>query len=62
VTPSKDPLTEVEMSKKMKVSPKKPSTWKKSRASKHESQNVLIVDDIDLIIATVVDASEDILQ
>jgi hypothetical protein len=34
----------------------------KSRANKPQSQNVLTVDDIDLIIAAVEDASEDILQ
>jgi hypothetical protein len=62
VTLPKDPLTEVEMSKKRKVSPKKPSTWKKSRANKPQSHNVLIVDDIDLIITVVADALEDILR
>jgi hypothetical protein len=34
VTPPKDPLMDTETSKKRKVSPKKPSTWKKSRANK----------------------------
>jgi chromosome segregation ATPase len=32
------------------------------RANKPQSQNVLTVDDVDLIIAVVEDASEDILQ
>jgi hypothetical protein len=62
VTPPKDPITEAKTSKKIKVSPKKPSARKKSRANKPHSQNVLIVDDIDLIIAAVADTSEDILQ
>jgi hypothetical protein len=61
-TPPKDPLTEVETSKKRKVSPQKPSARKKSRANKPQSQNVLTVDDIQLIITAVEDASEDILQ
>jgi hypothetical protein len=34
VTPCKDPLTEAETSNKIKVSLKKPSVWKKSRANK----------------------------
>jgi hypothetical protein len=38
VTPPKDPLTEVETSKKRKVSLQKPSTWKKSRANKPQSE------------------------
>jgi hypothetical protein len=62
VTPPKDPLTEAETSKKRKVSPKKPSARKKSRANKPQLQTVLTVDDIDLIIAAVSDTSEDILQ
>jgi hypothetical protein len=62
VTPPKDPLTEAETSKKRKVSPQKPSARKKTRANKPQSQNVLTVDDIELIITTVEDASEDILQ
>jgi hypothetical protein len=62
VTPPKDPLTEVETSNKIKVSPKKPSVRKKSRANKPHLQIVLMVDDIDLIIAVVSDTSEEILQ
>jgi hypothetical protein len=34
VTPRKDPLDEVASSKKRKVSPMKPSSWKKSKSSK----------------------------
>jgi hypothetical protein len=62
VTPSKDPVTEAETSKKMKVSPKKPSARKKYPANKPKSQNVLTMDDVDLIIAAVEDASKGILQ
>jgi hypothetical protein len=40
----------------------KPSSWKKSKASKPKLQTVLMVDDIDLIIVVVSDTSEDILQ
>jgi hypothetical protein len=62
VTLPKDPLREAETSKKRKVSSQKPSTRKKTRANKPQSKNVLIVDDVDLIITTMEDASEDILQ
>jgi hypothetical protein len=62
VTPPKDPPTEAKTSKKRKVSPQKPSARKKTRANKPQSKNVLTVDDVDLIIAVVEDASEDILQ
>jgi hypothetical protein len=62
VTLPKDPLIEAETSKKRKVSPKKPSVWKKSGASKPQLQTVLMVDDIDLIITAISDTSEDILQ
>jgi hypothetical protein len=62
VTPPKDPIDEAETSKKIKVSPMKPSSQKKSKASKPKLQTMLMVDDIDLIIATVSDTSKDILQ
>jgi hypothetical protein len=62
VTPSKDPLTTVDASQKRNVSPEKPSARKKTRANKPQSQNVLTVDDIQLIITAVEDTSEDILQ
>jgi hypothetical protein len=62
VAPSKDPLTKAETSKKRKVSPKKPSTRKKSRANKPQLQIVLMVDEINLIIAVISNVSEDILQ
>jgi hypothetical protein len=55
VTPPRDPIDEAETSKKRKVSPTKPSSQKKSKASKPKLQTVLMVDDIDLIIATVSD-------
>jgi hypothetical protein len=40
----------------------KPSSWKKSKASKPKMETILMVDDIDLIIVVVSDTSEDILQ
>jgi hypothetical protein len=46
----------------MKVSPQKPYAQKKSQANKPQSQNVLTMDDIELIIKTIEVASEDILQ
>jgi hypothetical protein len=61
VTLLKDPLTEAETSKKRKGSPTKPSSRKKSKASKPKLQTVLMVDDIDVIIIVVSDTSEDIL-
>jgi hypothetical protein len=61
VTSPKDPLTEVDTSKKIKVSRKKPSSRKNSRANKPQLQTVLMVDDIDLIIVVVSNTSEDIL-
>jgi hypothetical protein len=61
VTPPKDPIDEAETSKKIKGSPMKPSSRKKSKASKPKLQTVLMVDDIDLIIVTVSNTSEDIL-
>jgi hypothetical protein len=62
VTPPKDPITKADTSKKINISPKKPSVRKKSRANKPQLQTVIMVDDIELIIAAVSDTSEDILQ
>jgi hypothetical protein len=62
VTLPKNPITEAKTSKKRKVSLHKSSTQKNSRANKPQSQNVLTVDDIELIITAVEDDSEDILQ
>jgi hypothetical protein len=62
VIPPKDPLMETETSKKIKVSPKKPSVWKNSCTNKPHLQTTLTVDDIDLIIIDVSDTSEDIFQ
>jgi hypothetical protein len=62
VTPPKDPLTEAETSKKRKVSLQKPSARKKTCASKPKMKAMLTEDDVDLIIAAMEDASEDILQ
>jgi phosphoribosylanthranilate isomerase len=61
--PLKDPLTTIAYaSQKRKVSPEKPSARKKARANKPQSKKVLTVDDIELIITVVEDASEDIFQ
>jgi hypothetical protein len=62
VTPPRDPVDEVDPSKKRKVSPMKPTSRKKSRASKTKLQTVLMLDDFDFIIAVVSDASQDIMQ
>jgi phosphoribosylanthranilate isomerase len=48
--------------KKRKVSPMKPTSWKKSRATMTKMQTVLTIDDFDFIIAAVNDASQEILQ
>jgi hypothetical protein len=40
----------------------KPTSRKKSKSSKQQMQTVLTMDDIDFIIATISDTSEDILQ
>jgi hypothetical protein len=48
-------------SKKRKVSPMKPTSQKKSKASKPKVQTMLMVDDFDFIIVVVSDVSEDIL-
>jgi hypothetical protein len=62
VTPPKDPLTKAKMSKKINISPNKPSVQKKSRANKTQLQTVVTVDDIDLIIVAIEATSEEILQ
>jgi hypothetical protein len=58
----RDPIDEAETSKKRKVSPMKPTLQKKSKASKPQLQTVLMMDGIDLIIITVSNTLEDILQ
>jgi hypothetical protein len=62
VTPPRDPADEADPLKKRKVSPMKPTSRKKSRATLTKMQTVLTVDDFDFIIAAVADASQDILQ
>jgi hypothetical protein len=57
-----NPLDDVGPSKERKVSPMKPTSWKKSKASKPNLQTVLTIDDFDFIIVVVLDASQDILQ
>jgi hypothetical protein len=62
VTPPRDPVDEADPSKKRKVSPMKPTSRKKSKATKTKLQTVLMLDDFDFIIAVVSDASQDIMQ
>jgi hypothetical protein len=49
-------------SKKRKVSPTKPSSWKKSKSNRPKMQSVLTFDYFDFIISAVGYASEEILQ
>jgi hypothetical protein len=58
VTPPRD---EVDPLKKKKVSPPKPSSRKKSRATLTKMQTMFIVDDFDFIIVVVNNASQQIL-
>jgi hypothetical protein len=55
-------MDEVDPSKKRKGSPMKPTSWKKSKATKTKLQIVLMLDDFDFIIAAVSDASQDIMK
>jgi hypothetical protein len=58
----KDPPTETETSKKRKVSPHKPSTRKKTHASKPQLEATLTEDDIGLVYRVMEDASKYLLQ
>jgi hypothetical protein len=58
----RDLVDEVDPLNKRKVSPMKPTSQKKSKATLTKMQTVLTVDDFDFIIATVADASHDILH
>jgi len=62
VTPPQNILDDTDPSKKRKVSPMKPSSWKKSKSNKPKMQNVLTVDDFEFIISAIGDASQEILQ
>jgi hypothetical protein len=62
VTPPRDHVDEVDPLKKRKVSPTKPTSRNKSKATLTKMQTVLIVNDFEFIIAAVVDASQGILQ
>jgi hypothetical protein len=55
-------MDEADPSKKRKASPKKPISWKKSKATTTKLQTVLMLDDFDFIIAIVSDALQDLLQ
>jgi hypothetical protein len=59
VTPPRD---EVEPLKKRKVSPPKPSSWKKSRATVTKMQTTLTPNDFEFIIAALNDASLEIVE
>ena len=59
VTPPKD---EVDPLKKRKVSPPKPSSWKKSKSTMTKMQTVLTSDDFDFIIVALNDASLEIAE
>jgi hypothetical protein len=48
--------------KKQKVSPPKPSSWKKSKDTMTKMQTVLTSNDFDFIIATLNDASLEIAE
>jgi hypothetical protein len=61
-TPPKDPPTEIETSKKRKVSPQKPSARKNTCASNPHLEATLTEDDIGLVHGAMEDASEDLLQ
>jgi hypothetical protein len=59
VTPPRD---EEDPSKKMKVPPPKPSSWKKLRAYMTKMQTTLTSNDLDLIVEALNDASLDIAE
>jgi hypothetical protein len=52
-----DLVDEADPSKKRKVSPMKPTSRKKSKATKTKLHTMLTLDDLDFIIAAVSDAS-----
>jgi hypothetical protein len=57
VTPPMDPIDETDPSKKINISPTKPISWKKSRASKTKLQTVLTLDELDFIVSSISYAS-----
>jgi cell division protein FtsN len=61
-TPPKDPPIEAETSKKRKVSPQKPLARKMTCSTKPKMKAMLTEDDVDLIITTIKDSLEYILQ
>jgi hypothetical protein len=56
------PREEIDPLKKRKVSPTKPSSWKKLRATVTKMKTVLTTDDFDFIVATLNDASLEIME
>jgi hypothetical protein len=61
VTLPQNPLDDTDPSKKIKVSPMKPTSWKKSKENNLKIQTVLTIDDFDFIIIVILDASQAIL-
>jgi hypothetical protein len=51
-----DPVDEVDPSKKINVSPMKPTSQKKSKSTKTKLQTVLMLDDFDFISIAVSDS------
>jgi hypothetical protein len=62
VTLKRNPLYDADPLKKRKVSPKKPTSRNKSKATKLKLQTIHMIDDFDFIIAVISNASQDILQ
>jgi hypothetical protein len=62
VTLPRNPLDNVDPSKKRKVSPTKPTSRNKSKERNPKCQTILTIDDFYFIIAAVSDASKDIFQ
>jgi hypothetical protein len=62
VTPPRDHVYEANPSNEIKVSPTKPTSRKKSKATKTKLQTVLALNDFDFIIAAISYTSQDIMQ
>jgi hypothetical protein len=61
VTPTRDHVDQANPSNKRKVSPMKPTSRKKSKATKIKLHTILMLDDFDFIIAVMLDASQDVM-
>jgi hypothetical protein len=62
VTPPKGLVDETDPSNKIKVCPMKPTSRKKSKATRTKSQTVLMLDDFNFIITVILDALQDIMK